>query len=409
MDEVEFAGLFVGLAEEFRRDGADVRSRVGGYAYTYKQEWVGEYASSSMWRDGVHYPGESPGGVSLSDYFDVAYRVLGRRPVSVTVEVDETGLPGVPVLNFDLPPDDMSLREPERSWRELVSWPRPAGLVPGWMKVELAAVGAWDLVGDKLVMRDHHPGMQPHTPGSVGVPVPSGGELALSLEQIRELYSGPVFPDEITSWWPLLRKSWATPDPSAVIPGSALAGVRARWDVLAERFPGFVRVLTLEEQVAGAGPGDLVGIAPAFVEIAGVMPGVDVGVPVGWGQGEHQSWPALERDRFGQQPLLDGQRAGLVARVEPETGEPGDVAYTKGEAYYNLDGELELDSWNVSDVFVVAPDVVTFWEDFTTWAESVVPEAVAEIISATGDPEEQRDALIDYMDYGIEDWLTGVT
>jgi hypothetical protein len=47
------------------------------------------------------------------------------------------------------------------------------------MKVELAAVGAWDLRADVPTWKDFEPTGQPQTPESVGVPPPPGAEWTL--------------------------------------------------------------------------------------------------------------------------------------------------------------------------------------------------------------------------------------
>jgi hypothetical protein len=47
------------------------------------------------------------------------------------------------------------------------------------MKVELAAVGAWDLRADAPTWKDFEPTGEPQTPESVGVEQPPGAEWAL--------------------------------------------------------------------------------------------------------------------------------------------------------------------------------------------------------------------------------------
>lgn len=79
------------------------------------------------------------------------------------------------------PPAAMTwARLPGAYVEDLELFPRPPALVPGWMKIELAAVGAWDLKADELRWSaDREPTGVPQTPASVGVEPPPGAEYAL--------------------------------------------------------------------------------------------------------------------------------------------------------------------------------------------------------------------------------------
>ena len=108
--------------------------------------------------------------------------LYGRTPFTVDLEVSAEGVPAPPVMEFDRPPHAVKLRTPSLYVQELEKRPRPPELVPGWMKVELAAVGAWDLRADVPTWKDLESTGQPQTPESVGVPPPPGAEWALSSQ-----------------------------------------------------------------------------------------------------------------------------------------------------------------------------------------------------------------------------------
>ncbi|MGL4174329.1 MAG: hypothetical protein ACRCTR_09745 [Actinomycetota bacterium] len=112
------------------------------------------------------------------------------------------------------------------------------------------------------------------------------------------------------------------------------------------------------------------GKAPSLAEIAAVMPGVSTqpttegihaGMWVDWSQDRYHSWLQIERDRYSQQPLFSAGRSGLVVRIDLDTGEPSEVVYTPGWAYYDQDGQRHpgLDD-GFQDISVVAPDVITW-------------------------------------------------
>ncbi len=174
----------VTLSEELARINGLVRDelvgyrrRVGEFAFALRHEQMGRSIVLTFWRDGVEDEGKP--NLTLSPYVKAAYRLEGRTPFVVDLAVDAHGVPGEPVLEFDRPPAAIELRRPSLYVQELELRPRPPALVPGWMKVELAAIGAWDLRADCPAWADFEPTAQPQTPESAGVPPPSGAEWAL--------------------------------------------------------------------------------------------------------------------------------------------------------------------------------------------------------------------------------------
>ncbi len=113
-------------------------------------------------------------------YVKAAYTASGRTPFTVELAVSAEGVARGLQLEFDRPPSSLKLRKPSLYVQELEKRPRPPELVPGWMKVELAAVGAWDLRADRPSWEDYEPTGVPQTPESVGVAPPPGAEWALT-------------------------------------------------------------------------------------------------------------------------------------------------------------------------------------------------------------------------------------
>jgi hypothetical protein len=154
------------------------RARFGAFAFKMRQEQMGRSIAAGFWREGVE--SDLAPMVTLSPYVDAAYELYGRSPFTVDLEVSAEGVPAPPVFEFDRPPHALDLREPALYVQELEQRPRPPELVPGWMKVELAAVGAWDLRADVPTWKDFEPTGVPQTPESVGVSPPPGAEWALT-------------------------------------------------------------------------------------------------------------------------------------------------------------------------------------------------------------------------------------
>lgn len=75
-----------------------------------------------------------------------------------------------------------------RGWRDYIkdleSFPRPPSAVPGWMKVESASVGAWDLVADEPRWDERpEPCGRPQSPESAWVTPPPGDEHARPAQE----------------------------------------------------------------------------------------------------------------------------------------------------------------------------------------------------------------------------------
>ncbi len=169
------------LNREVQSDFQPYRARVGHFAFKMRHEQMGRLIVRDYWREGVQNQRGGP-LVTLSAYVDLAYRLYGRTPFTVDLEVSAEGVPAPPVMEFDRPPHAVKLRTPSLYVQELEKRPRPPELVPGWMKVELAAVGAWDLRADVPTWKDLESTGEPQTPESVGVPPPPGAEWALSSQ-----------------------------------------------------------------------------------------------------------------------------------------------------------------------------------------------------------------------------------
>jgi hypothetical protein len=153
------------------------RARKGAFPFLLRHEQMGRSVVAAFLRDGVESADSPP--VTLSPYVKAVYRVSGRTPFTVLVPVSSDGVPGEPVLELERPPRATQLRTPALYVQELELRPRRTALVPGWMKVELAAVGAWDLRSDSPTWKDLEPTGEPQTPQSVGVPAPAGAEWAV--------------------------------------------------------------------------------------------------------------------------------------------------------------------------------------------------------------------------------------
>jgi hypothetical protein len=167
-----------------------------------------------------------------------------------------------------------------------------------------------------------------------------------------------------------------------------------RWERLAQRWPGLVRVLeTAEVEVAGE---ESVGVAPALSELVDALPGVALGgVAVDWPRGTSQRWPELGEDRFGYQPLWVSGREALVVRID-QAGRPGEVLHVRG------DGGIDLAAGGVD---IVAPDVVAWWRSLTAWAESTLPALVEELGAEVADPDELELVLEEALEEDFTTWL----
>ena len=154
------------------------RKRLGALAFENRYEQMGRRAVQRFWRDGQ--PADLATNVSGAAFHKWAYRRFGRAPFTIWLSVPAEGEPAQPRFEFEKPPGAEELRTPALYVQELEHRPRPVELVPGWMKVELAAVGAWDLRADAPTWKDLEPTGEPQTPESVGVEPPPGAEWALN-------------------------------------------------------------------------------------------------------------------------------------------------------------------------------------------------------------------------------------
>ncbi len=185
-------------------------------------------------------------------------------------------------------------------------------------------------------------------------------------------------------------KAWATP--VEVVPAEAVAGVRARWEELTRRHGPLVRLL---EPGAGLFEGEeSVGVAPALAPVVQELPGLALGaVEIRWPQGKSQHWPELgELSRFEFQPVWEvGREAGVVL-IDPVSGRAGQVVHVRG------DSDLE-------SVDVLAPDVVSWLEAFTAWAEQDLVALVRELGEATDDEEERELMFEEAIGQDFDSWL----
>jgi hypothetical protein len=350
------------------------RKRVGSFAFEIVHEEVGRESVETFVRDGaeVHlFP-----GFTVSDHRDWAEQAKGRPWFRARLMVPAEGPVGEPECDYDRPPEATRLRTPGHYVADLTLCPRPPELVPGWMKVELAAVGAWDLRADKPTWKDFESTGQPQTPESVGVPPPSGAEWALGAGPTQT--SGPTVGDERTG-------SWTTP--AAMVSADSMSALGARWRRMAERRSPVIQVLAPE---AGVVPGEeSVGIAPALAEVVRALPGVAIGgVVLDWPQGASQTWPELgERHTF--QPVWAEGREAVVVRIDPETGEAGEVVHVRGDG----------------DLGVIAGDIVSWWEALTGWAEQELVDLERELGPEAADEEELEMLLEESLDQDFQEWL----
>ncbi|WP_370894772.1 hypothetical protein [Janibacter sp. GXQ6167] len=301
---------------------------------------------------------------------------------------------GDPAPLVELDGDRSPFREPGLYVSELLRMPRDASRVPGWMKVELAAVGAWDLVADEPRFTERRePTGKPQTPEGLGVEPPEGAELAWGRAEgtpsrgvaeydrvTRECARRVARGEGQGGLWAKVRSVLAgdrrSPAPAAAgsddrfapdhaMTGDVFEGFASRWAVLAGRFPELVRMVDGVDVEAG------VGVAPVFREAAAAFPGVEVALwEFSWLTGADESSEEVG-SRRSQQPLMWHQRQGVVVRVDPESGAAGEVvAVSEG------------------DVVVIASGVVEFFDRLTGFAEEVLPRAWEEAgEAAEGDAE----------------------
>jgi hypothetical protein len=355
----------------------DHRERLGPMRIEMTEDILGREGTESFLRDGE--PADLYVGFSLMDHREWAVRHHGRPWFSARLVIEaKDGSFGEPVCEFDRPPAER-LRTFGNYVDDLRLDPRPPELVPGWMKVELAEVGAWDLVGDRLTVDDEgRPLGLPQSPGSVGVPVPEGAQWA-TPGRFADMFPGAEVQQTATV------DAWAVP--VEVVPGAAVAGLVERWGRLAGEFGPVVRVL---EPGAGLVAGEeSVGVAPALVEVVEVLPGVALGgVVLDWPRGRSERWPELG-DRVTYQPLMGNGREAIVVRIDPGTGAAGEVVHLSD------DGELT----------VVGPDPVAWWEGFTDWAERVLPGLRTELEGEAVDAEELEVLLEEAVEQEFTTWL----
>ncbi|MCH1865809.1 hypothetical protein [Nocardioides sp. CFH 31398] len=167
-----------------RAAALEVAGVVGGARVGIRYVEIGRTAGVTTTRDGedVRSPRRGAAG-ELRDALR-AHRALGRDDgrrwyvATLTVEGGDVSVD----LDYDRPPPPWKVRFRLAGayLSELERFPRPSSAVQGWMKVELAQVGAWDLVADEPRWdQDHVPTGEPQTPESVGVDRPAGAEHAV--------------------------------------------------------------------------------------------------------------------------------------------------------------------------------------------------------------------------------------
>ncbi len=103
------------------------------------------------------------------------------------------------------------------------------------------------------------------------------------------------------------------------------------------------------------------------------------------------------RERVGSFGVWQVGRAAKVVLIDPVSGRAGQVVHVRG------DSDLE-------SVDVLAPDVVSWLEAFTTWAEQEVPTVEREVAEEdTEDDEQREELLVDYLADGFATWLAETT
>ena len=285
-------------------------------------------------------------------------------------------------LEHDSPPPvkpryplNPSLRQPEFYAKDLRLYPRTPDRVPGWMKVELAAVGGWDLTADQPTFNDKGPTGVPMTPESAGVPMPPGGEQA-------QPYDTPIFA-EIRDGLPAkqqpgyqprrgLRGLFGRKDKSADTastpspptppsgPGTLLdpapfADLYARWQALAERYPGMI---TLDDG-EGWQRDDSTHVTPALRDAASAFPTVTAAAwTLDWTSSTEGGPPDTALGELGTYQLLHAFNGEAIAVRLNAANNPGEVV----RAYED-------------NLTVVAPDLLSFLTGLTAEVERTAPAA----------------------------------
>lgn len=167
------------LFDYVRSELAVYRQRVGAFAFDVVESAMGRRGAYSYFRDGDRQENMRVPW-TLVEHRDWAHGVHGRPWFTSRVQVSPDG--GCTFsFEYDLPPEAPQLRTVGDIADDVALFPRSPELVPGWMKVELALVGAWDLATDQLTVNDRwEPIGTPQTAASVGVPLPPGAEHAWS-------------------------------------------------------------------------------------------------------------------------------------------------------------------------------------------------------------------------------------
>ena len=296
-----------------------------------------------------------------------------------------------------------SRRAPGAYVTDLEMYPRAPDRVPGWMKVELAAVGGWDLVADRPTYKNYEPTGVPMTPESAGVPVPPGGEYALPydapvLAEIRanlpaKQQPGHEPPRRMRRLLDRAKTAMSAPRPRRPMDPAPFAHLYARWQTLAERYPGMI---TLDDG-EGWQRDDFDHVPESLRAAAAAFPSVSAG---GWSI----TW--LTHDEAGPQ--------------NPELGAPEDY-----QVLQNLGREttvVRLDATgNAGEVVrayeetitVLAPDLLTFLTALTEHVEHDVTSAWAQAQDdvaeddpdLVNDPEAVSEFAVDYLD--IDGFLEG--
>lgn len=180
------------ILDYLRENVAWYQERQGRFPFDMVESHLGRRLTRSYRVDGRVDPDVNVSSFSLGQHRLWAYETFGRpwftahAVVSADADISYS-------FEYDLPPEPLELRTVQGCATELMMYPRPAHLVPGWLKVELALVGAWDLAADRLTVNKRwEPTGAPQTAASVGVPLPAGAEHAWSPEVFEGSTVAPV-------------------------------------------------------------------------------------------------------------------------------------------------------------------------------------------------------------------------
>lgn len=125
------------------------------------------------------------------------------------------------------------------------------------------------------------------------------------------------------------------------------------------------------------------------MEVVAALPGVALaGVLLDWPQDGWQTWPELG-GRFTYQPVWADGREAIVVRLDPRSGAAGEVVHLAD------DGR----------VVVLAPDVLSWWQALTSWAEDRLVALRVELGPEAADEEELSMLLEEALEQDFQEWL----